>query len=274
MSLTTVDFDYVRKLVMDRSGIVLEPGKEYLVEARLTRVADQVGYKSIDKLVEALRSHNSKELWGKVIDAMTTNETTFFRDYHPYEVLKNVVVPELLKARAAERRLEIWSAACSSGQEAYSIAMLLREHFPETINWEVRITASDISSDMLERTRAGLYNQVEVSRGLPDDLRSRYFQQENSKWRVVDGLRRMIDPVEVNLTSTWPPTLPTMDIIFIRNVLIYFDMDTKKAILRKARRLLRRDGYLFLGTGETTINLDDEFDRVQYDKTTYYRLRK
>lgn len=272
MSLSAADYDYIRKLVRDRSAIVLEAGKEYLIESRLLPLARQEGFGTINNFVLELRSARPNGLHDKVIDAMTTNETSFFRDIHPFEALKQVVIPELLAKRANVRALNIWSAACSSGQESYSILMLLRENFPQLATWDVRLHATDISKEMLERTRSGEYNPHEISRGLPAPLLAKYFQKSANGWQAKEDLRRMITTRELNLSQPWAG-MPPMDLIFIRNVLIYFDTETKKAILGRARRSMRPDGYLFLGTAETTINIDDEFDRAQFERVTYYKLR-
>lgn len=273
MSINNRDFDYIRKLVRDRSAIVLEKGKEYLVESRLNAVVRQHEHKSLESFIEELRTKPFGELHRRAVEAMTTNETTFFRDIHPFEALRQSVLPDLIARRAKERQLNIWSAACSSGQEAYSIAMLLREHFPQLATWRVRIIASDLSAEMLARTRAGRYNQTEVNRGLPPPLLTKYFRRQGVEWEITNDLRQMIELHEMNLADSWP-TLPAMDIIFIRNVLIYFDVEVKKTILGKTRQLLRADGYLFLGGAETTLNLDDAFDRADFDKAGCYRLRE
>jgi chemotaxis protein methyltransferase CheR len=259
-------------MVRDRSAIVLESGKEYLVESRLIPLAKQEGLNSIENLVTELKLQRFSSLHNKVVEAMTTNETTFFRDIYPFEILRTEVLPKLILNRASERRLAIWCAATSSGQEPYSIAMILREHFPELESWDVRIIATDISQGMLARTRDAIYSEIEVGRGLPAQLREKYFHKKDDKWQAKDFLCQMIETKEMNLSGDWPP-LPLMDIVFIRNVMIYFDVETKKAILGKVRKLLRSDGVMFMGTAETTIYLDDEFERVQFDKATYYRIR-
>jgi chemotaxis protein methyltransferase CheR len=272
MSLNNADFEYIRKLIRDRSAISLEAGKEYLVESRLNAVARKEKFDSLESLIAALRQNPYSDLVAKAVEAMTTNETTFFRDNHPFEALKRKVLPEIIGKRQAERRLNIWCAACSSGQEPYTIAMILLEHFPELKDWLVRIVASDLSNEMLARTRAGRYSQIEVNRGLPTPLLAKYFQAQGIEWQISNDLRRMVEPVQVNLSADWP-ALPPMDIIFIRNVLIYFDVEMKKTILSKARRLLRPDGYLFLGAAETTMNIDDNFDRIQFELSGCYKLR-
>jgi chemotaxis protein methyltransferase CheR len=240
------DFDYVRKLVRDRGALVLEPGKEYLVETRLEPLARAHRLGSVTELVARLRAQPFNGLHEQVVEAMVTTETSFFRDHHPFEALRTSVLPALVKLRGRERALTIWSAACSSGQEPYSIALLLRTQFPELAGWNVRLLASDLSGQVLARARQGCYNQIEMNRGLPASLLVRYFRQHGLEWQLDDSIRNTVEFHQINLAAAWPP-LPRMDVLFLRNVLIYFDVETKKAILAKAARLLRPDGYLVLG---------------------------
>jgi chemotaxis protein methyltransferase CheR len=271
-ALNNNDFEYVKTLVLKRAAIVLETGKEYLVESRLTPLARQEGFASLEALLTQLRAQPFNVLHWKVVEAMTTNETSFFRDAHPFEALKKVVVPELLAKRTSERTLNLWCAASSSGQEPYTVSMLLRETFPALATWTLRFLASDISLEMLERAREGCYSQLEVNRGLPAALLVKYFQKKGAQWQIKEDLRRAVEFQQVNLAEAWP-TMPPMDIVFMRNVMIYFNIETKKTILGKLRKLLRPDGYLFLGGAETTLNLDDAFERVEFDKSGCYRLR-
>lgn len=266
------DFDFVRDLVRRHSAIVLEASKEYLIEARLAPLARSEGLGSIGDLVTRLRIGRDDKLQRKVIDAMTTNETLFFRDVHPFEALRVNVLPEMLPSRAASKQLRIWSAACSTGQEPYTIAMLLREHFPELASWRIDILATDLSTEVLAKARTGVYGQIEVNRGLPAKLMVKYFTKQGVDWQIDDSIRRMIEFREFNLAETWP-AMQKFDVIFLRNVLIYFDADTKKSILSRMRRLLRPDGCLFLGAAETTMNLDDGYERLQIGKSGCYRVR-
>jgi chemotaxis protein methyltransferase CheR len=268
--LTSADFDYIRDLVRRESAIVLEPGKEYLVESRLTPVARQEGLVTIDQLVTALRRGSANGLQRRVVEAMTTNETSFFRDIYPFDALRTRVIPELVARRASERRLTIWSGACSSGQESYSTIIMLREHFPALSNWKVTIYATDLSHEMVERTRNGRFSQLEVNRGLPAPMLLKYFERHGMEWQVREEHRRLIEAQQMNLAASWP-SLPSMDIVLMRNVLIYFDVKTKKEILARIRSVLRPDGYLFLGSAETTLNLDEAFERVQIEKAVCYR---
>ena len=267
-------FDFLCNFVREKSAIVLEPSKAYLVESRLNPVARNNGFSSLDELVDALRKPASRELARQVIDAMTTNESSFFRDLQPFESLKTVIIPELLERRSKDRTLNIWSNACSSGQEVYSIAMLLRESFPALAGWKVRLIASDLSTAILKKAQEGIFNQTEVNRGLPMPMLLKYFTKSGLQWQIKEDVRKSIEFREVNLIESWPSTLPTMDIVFLRNVLIYFSPETKTAILNKVHRILRPDGCLFLGGSETTMNLDTKFERTPVGKTTCYRPGK
>ncbi len=273
MSLSLNDFDFVRTTVLNASAIVLESDKHYLVETRLMGLARRENFPSISALVDKLRNNGDGTLKRKVIDAMTTNETSFFRDIHPFEVLRKHVIPEAISRRAGERHLRIWSAACSSGQEPYGIAMVLREHFPTLKDWRITLLATDLSSDILDKAREGRYSQLEVNRGLPAMLLVKYFRKQGSEWFVSDDLKKMIEFRQLNLVERWN-NIPTMDIIFLRNVLIYFDVDTKKKILNQMRQHLRQDGYLFLGGAETTLNIDSQFERLDIERSNCYRQRK
>ena len=269
--MTTDGFAYLQQLLLEHAGLMLEAEKKYLAEARLGPLAAQEGYESIETLLDAVQAGaGSGQLERKVIEAMTNSETSFFRDLHPFEALRKFVIPEIIARRAAERTLNIWCAATASGQEPYSLAMLLREHFPQLFGWKVTLIASDISEAMLSRARAGAYNQIEINRGLPAPLLVRYFRRIDGEWQISEDLRRAIDFRRVNLTAVWP-FMPAMDIVFMRNVLIYFDVPTKKAVLARVRRQLRPDGYLILGGGETTMNLDDSFAPTQFGKAICYR---
>jgi chemotaxis protein methyltransferase CheR len=273
VALSQADFDFVRALVQQRSAIVLESDKAYLVETRLLPLARREGLDSVRALVARLSVGPGNGLHEQVVEAMTTNETFFFRDASPFEGLRQAVLPDLVRRRAAERRLHIWSAACSSGQEPYSVAMLLREHRCVPEGWGVRILASDLSAAMLERAREGRYSQLEVSRGLPAALLAKYFERQGPEWQIKAELRRMVELSRVNLIEAWPAQ-PPLDVVLLRNVLIYFDVPTKKRILANVRRVLRPDGYLFLGGAETTLNLDDAYERAPLGGVSCYRLRQ
>jgi chemotaxis protein methyltransferase CheR len=263
--------EFVADLVLRRSAIVIDSSKSYLIESRLNPVSTNNGLDGIDALVDALRRPGSRKLADEVIDAMTTNESSFFRDLHPFNALRETIVPTLIENRSRNRTLNVWSAACSSGQEVYSIAMLLREHFPELEGWRIRLTATDLSSKILEKARSGIFSQAEINRGLPMPMVLKHFTREGLHWRIGDPIRRMVDFRPLNLVEQWPATLPKMDIVFLRNVLIYFGVDTKQEILTKVRGQLANDGCLFLGAAETTISLDVPFTREQIGRATCYR---
>jgi chemotaxis protein methyltransferase CheR len=271
MTIAPADFAYVRDLVHQRSAIFLEAGKEYLVESRLLPIVQASGEGSLDRLVRRLRSSPDGPLHKQVVEAMTTNETSWFRDHHPYDALESVILPDLLARRATERRLTIWSAATASGQEAYSIAMVLYDRLVAEPTWDLRVLATDLSEEMVRRTKAGRYSQLEINRGLPAAKLVRHFTRAGAEWQVNEPLRRMVDVRQLNLAASFPP-LPAVDVIFLRNVLIYFKVDTRREILDRVRRVLRLDGYLVLGGAETTLNVD-AFERVPLDKATVYRPR-
>jgi chemotaxis protein methyltransferase CheR len=271
--VTTVDFDFVRSFVRDQAAIVLEPGKEYLVESRLLTLARKESISTVDELIGRFRSDPRNGLSRKIVDAMTTNETSFFRDIHPFEALKKSILPELKARRAAERRINFWCGAASTGQESYSVMMLIAEHFPELLEWDITFIATDLCAEVLARARSGRFSQLEVNRGLPATLLLKYFVRQGAEWEIREDLRRRVEFRELNLAKEWTP-LPPLDLVFLRNVLIYFDVAIRKTILAKVRRLLRPGAYLLLGGAESIFNMDDAFERVVLDKTTCYRVKQ
>lgn len=271
MSIATPQFDYLRKIIRQHSAIVIDADKDYLAESRLAPVAEHEGFGSIEDLIVSLERQSFGTLHRRVVDAMTNNETWFFRDYQPFDAVKQKVIPELLEKRAGIRKISLWSAACSCGQEPYSLAMCLRENF-SLPGWNYSIMATDLADHVLNRARLGSYNQMEVSRGLPTPLLTKYFVQEELQWRLKPEIRNMVDFRSLNLIGGWPQ-MPMIDVLFLRNVLIYFDVEIKKLILEKVRKVLHPDGYMFLGAAETTLNLDDHFERIPFGRTAYYRLR-
>lgn len=268
MTITPQDFDYVRTYVFDQAGIVLENGKQYLVESRLLPVAKARGVDSLAKLVNLLKGPDLT-LRRQVIEAMTTNETTFFRDVAPFDVLRTHVVPQLMAARQGTRELKFWYGASSTGQEPYSVVMMLLEHFPELASWKVTHHATDINVDVIARARAGRYNQVEINRGLPAIYLVKYFEKVGTEWHLKPVVRDKVTFEPLNLVKTWP-AMPTFDVIMLRNVMIYFDVDAKRQILTKLAAQLRPDGYLFLGGAETTMGLVDSFRRMQFQQAGCY----
>ncbi len=269
MALSQSSVAFVRKLVYGRAAIVIEENKEYLIESRLGSLARAKRITSIDSLIELARG-GALDLQTEVVEAITTNETTFFRDLAPFEALRTTILPELLAARTSGRPLTIWSAACSTGQEPYSLAMLLLEHFPVETRSRIAIVATDLSRPSLERARAGRYRQVEVNRGMPAPLLVKYFTRQGAEWVLSPAVRAMVDFRQLNLIEPWPPDLRP-DVVFMRNVLIYFDVPAKRAILQRVRRIVSRDGALFLGSAETTLGIDDAWDRASFAVSSYYR---
>jgi chemotaxis protein methyltransferase CheR len=269
-NLSPAAFEWVRAMVLERAAIVLDSGKTYLVESRLLPIARREGAGSVNALVDRLKSSPYGKLHQEVMEAMTTNETSWFRDHSPFDALREHVLPQLIAARAKERKIEIWSAACSTGQEPYSIAMILADQFPQLDSWNVRILASDLASSVLDQARAGRFSQMELNRGLPAAMLVKHFQRAGTHWTVNQNIRDRVQFGTVNLAAPWP-AMPQLDIVFLRNVMIYFDSSTKKEILNRVKRVLRPDGVLFLGTAETTLHLDDTFQRVQFGTASCYR---
>jgi chemotaxis protein methyltransferase CheR len=247
-----------------RAGIVLDDSKTYLLEARLATVGSRLGRSSTRELVRAIRRDPSGPEATAVVEALTTNETSFFRDGHPFELLRRHVMPSLVRERERERALRIWSAACSTGQEAYSIAMLLRDDFPELTGWDVRILATDLVRGCVDHARAGRYRLGEVQRGLTPALLARHFRRDGDLYVVVDELKQRLDARVLNLLDEWEG-LPRFDVIFLRNVLIYFDDDTKQRVLTRARTQLRPGGWLFLGGADSRMAGLAGLERVPLD---------
>jgi chemotaxis protein methyltransferase CheR len=269
-SIAAAEYEYLQAFLRERSAIVLDPGKEYLVESRLMPLVYNEGLSSVGELLLRRRRERPEALHRKILDAMTNNETWFFRDFHPFEALREQIVPALMKSRADIRTLRFWSAAASSGQEAYSIAMLLKEHFAVP-NWNFAILATDISSSVLARAAQGRYSRMEVNRGLPASLLTKYFVSAGLDWQLLPSIREAVEFRACNLAEPWV-NIPKMDVVFLRNVLIYFEVESRKRILSRLRAVLQPDGVLFLGCAETTLNLDAGFERIPFGKTAYYRL--
>lgn len=270
MNLRPETFEFVRTLLRNRCGVVLEDSKEYLVVARLGPVVRRMGLESVDALVARLRSAPQTPLHREVVEALVTTETSFFRDVHPFRTLKDAVLPDLIERRRSSERLRFWSAACSSGQEPYSLAMLLREHFPQLTSWFVSILGSDVSDTMVQRAKIGAYSQLEINRGVPARFLTRYFEREGIEWRVTEPIRSMVEFRTINLVEPLP-IQPRMDVIFLRNVLIYFDEATRRSILERLVRHLASDGYLFVGGAETMIGYTDLVERERIGDTSVYR---
>jgi chemotaxis protein methyltransferase CheR len=273
VSCTGEDFTYIRNLVRERSAIILDEGKEYLLYSRLEPLAKDLGFASLSQLVGKLRQTSYDMLHRNVVEAMTTNETSFFRDVHPFHALQNHLLPEIIARRSSTRSLSIWCGASASGQEPYSIMLTILEHFPDLLDWKVQFVATDISEKMVKRCREGTYTQLEVNRGLPANLLMKYFSKIGTYWQIDKEVRKRIEFRELNLAGPWP-LFPTMDMVVLRNVLIYFNEETKKQILKNIRRILDPQGYLLLGGSETTIHLDEHYERISLYGTSCYQVRK
>lgn len=271
MTITNTDFRYIADVVEKTSSIQLPDGKQYLVEARLLPLARSMGLDSVNSLVAQMRAVGGAAVRARVVDAMTTNETWWFRDDKPFAALGKHIIPELVQRRAAQKRISVWSAACSTGQEPYSIAMVAQQALAGRRDTKVDITATDLSAEVLLRARAARYTDMELGRGMPADLRTRYFARVGGEWQLRDDIRSMVTFRPINLTTV-ATALPGFDVVFLRNVLIYFDLATKKRVLANVRRVLRPDGYLFLGSAETTMDVDPAFERVFVGGAICYRL--
>ncbi|WP_376986259.1 CheR family methyltransferase [Bosea sp. R86505] len=252
--MTDADFNFLRLLLHLRSGLSLSPEKRYLAESRLGILCRRRNIADIGTLIQKLRPGHDAALEHAVIEAMTTNETLFFRDHTPFDLFRDVILPERIAANAATRSLRIWCAAVSTGQEAYSLAMILDEMAPRLSGWKIQIVGTDISGEVLERARTGLYSQFEIQRGLPIQMLLKHFNQEGDRWRISERLRAMVDLRQHNLLEP-NSHLGQFDIIFCRNVLIYFDVQTKARVLEALAPRLAPQGALFLGAAETVIGI-------------------
>ncbi|HYD65672.1 protein-glutamate O-methyltransferase [Azospirillum sp.] len=262
------DFDMFATLLKQRSGLVLTKDKAYLLESRLMPVARKWNIKGLDELATTVRTRKDEALLRDITEAMTTNESSFFRDQKPFDQFKQIVLPRLLEARAAKRQIRIWSAACSSGQEAYSLAMLLNEDAAKVAGWRIEIVGTDISAEMVERAKAGVYTQFEVQRGLPIQMLVKHFKQQGDKWQINPNLRQMVSFREWNLLGDLG-ALGQFDVVFCRNVLIYFDQPTKAKVLDGIARLMPQDGVLYLGGAETVLGITDRFKPVDGQRGLY-----
>jgi chemotaxis protein methyltransferase CheR len=262
------DYEYLRKLLKERSGLDLSADKQYLIESRLLPLARKAGLSGIPELVQKLQG-GSSALITSVVEAMTTNETFFFRDKVPFDHFRDTIMPEILKARAGRRSVRIWCAAGSTGQEPYSLAMTLKEMGAALTGWRVEIIATDLSQEVLEKAKAGVYSQFEVQRGLPIQMLMKYFKQTGETWQVNPELRAMIQHRQLNLLQDFSH-LGTFDVIFCRNVLIYFDQETKINIFNRLARQIEPDGFLVLGAAETVVGLTDTFKPLA-DRRGLYR---
>ena len=266
--MTPGDYDFLRKLLKERSGLVLTGDKQYLVESRLLPVSRRAGVAGLTGLIEKIRRPGNEQLVVEVVEAMATNESLFFRDKIPFEHFRETILPALLRLRAGRRRIRIWCAAASTGQEPYSLAMALKEMGPALAGWRTEILATDFSLDVLEKAKAGIYSQFEVQRGLPIQMLVKYFTQIGDMWQVAPEIRAMVQFRPFNLLNDCA-ALGVFDVVFCRNVLIYFDAATKTEVLNRVARVIAADGYLVLGAAESVLGLTDSFRPIP-DKRALY----
>jgi chemotaxis protein methyltransferase CheR len=273
MKVSQPQFSYLRGLLKKKTGVVIDDAKHYLVVARLTPIVKQRKIPSLDTLIDRLRTAGDSTLERDVLNAMMTHETSFFRDRSPFETLK-VLIPEYTRSRGGMKQLVIWSAACSTGQEPYSIAILLNEYFRDLVaTWRIRIIATDISDVVLTRCREGLYSELEILRGLTPAILKKYFTPLQGKWSIAQSCRKLVEFRQLNLMTQWP-VMPPCDIAFLRNVLLYFDVSTRADILNRMRGVLRPDGALFLGGAETMLGIDAAYDRAAGVGCGYYQPKQ
>lgn len=272
MTAVTTEFSYLQFLVLERSAIVLGDDKEYLAESRLTPIARELGLPDVDSLIERARLTRDRALEDRLVEAMTTNETLWFRDVHPFNALRRTVLPDVIARRAAARQLSVWSAACSSGQELYSISMLLAESFPQVLEWDLALHGTDLSTEMVAKAQAARYSTLEINRGLPASSLIQHFDHQGAHYQLRDHIRRLPKFRQMNLAEPWL-VMPKYDLILVRNVLIYFDVPMRKRILECAAQCLDPNGYLFIGSSETMVGVTDVFDSQSADGATFYRLK-
>jgi len=262
------DFDFISTFLKNRSGLVLTPDKAYLLESRLMPVARKNGMKDLDELIEAVRSGGKNALLVDVTEAMTTNESFFFRDTKPFDLFRDFVLPDLMETLKTRKSFRIFCAAASSGQEPYSLAMILKEEAAKLTGWRHEIIGTDISREILDKAEAGSYTQFEVQRGLPIQMLIKYFTQVEEQWQINQDIRDLVKYKEYNLLGDLKP-LGQFDVVFCRNVLIYFDRETKGRVLDAIAGLMPEHGILFLGGAETVLGISERFKPVQGQRGVY-----
>lgn len=262
------DFDIICRILKERSGLTLAKDKAYLLESRLLPVARKWKFANFEELVRAVRTKPEETLLRDVTEAMTTNESFFFRDIKPFDQFRDLVLPHMLKTRAQAKTLRIWSAACSSGQEPYSLAMILSDQAAKLQGWRIEIIATDLSTEILTRARDGMYSQFEVQRGLPIQYLVKYFQQNSDRWQINKQIRDMVQFRTFNLLQPMAP-LGRFDVVFCRNVLIYFDQPTKTKVLDGIAGQMADDGFLYLGGAETVLGVTDRFQLIEGQRGIY-----
>lgn len=262
------DFELYKELLAKKSGLVITPDKSYLLDSRLTPVAKKWNFASLDAMTVALRGFADKKLIDDVVEAMTTNETSFFRDRRPFDMFQEFILPYMLKSRSSTRRIKIWCAAGSTGQEPYSLAMILKENEKKIPGWKIDIVATDISNEVINIAKTGVYTQFEVQRGLPIQYLMKYFVQQEDKWKLSDDIKKMVRFEYFNLLESMR-SLGQFDIVFCRNVLIYFDEQNKRKVMEGITELLPKDGFLVLGGAETVLGITDKFKPMASQRGLY-----
>lgn len=270
--MSGTDFDFLCSLLHETTGVVVDASKDYLIDTRLAALARAEGLTGVPELVRRLRSNNSVRLQQRFIESMLTKETSFFRDFYPFRSLEESILPELVSIRRHDRQLVVWSAACATGQEVYSIAMLVRERFPELLGWSLDLIGTDISEEALARAVAARYSQIEMNRGLPSGYLVKYFDQDGLEWCLRDEVRRMVRFFQLNLVRGFPP-MPRCDLVLLRNVLIYFDANQRVRVLQEICQALRPGGMVLLGGAETMVADGCCLEPVQIGKAVAFRHR-
>ena len=266
--MNITDFDIYKDLLREQSGLMLTQDKSYLIESRLNPVAKKWGYEDVVGMTDVLRAVPPRDLVNDIVEAMTTNETSFFRDTRPFDTFKNVVLPHFIKNPPSGKHLRIWCAAASSGQEPYSIAMILKEEAAKLSGWRFTITATDISHEILEQAKEGVYSQFEVQRGLPITLLMKYFVQNDDKWEISQDIKKMVNFKYFNLLDDMT-IMGQHDIILCRNVLIYFDQPTKKDVMERMCKKMSDNGFFFLGGAETVLGITDDLKNIPDTRGLY-----
>jgi chemotaxis protein methyltransferase CheR len=262
------DFEMIARLLEERSGLLLGQDKAYLLERRLNPVARRYNFKGFDELTRAIRLGRDEELLDDVTEAMTTNESFFFRDGKPFDQFRDMVLPHLLEHRGNRKSIKVWCAACSSGQEPYSLAMILEENEARLAGWKIEILATDISQEILVKAEEGRYSQFEVQRGLPIHLLVKYFKKDGDRWQIDDAIRRMVTFKSFNLLDD-PSAIGQCDVVFCRNVLIYFDQIMKAKVLARIAKIMPHDGFLYLGDAESVLGISDDFNLIPGHRGVY-----
>jgi len=268
MSCSDSDYEYLRKLVLSQSANLIDPSRNGLFEARLTPIARQAGASTLEGFVDILRVDRTAHLHRAVAEAMTVNETSFFRDGKPFDLLRETILPRLIEKNSAQRRLRLWSAASSTGQEAYSIAMLICEHFPKLADWDVKVMGTDISRQVVEYAQRGRYRRLEVNRGLPARMLVKYLVRDEDEWEVTPRLQSMCEFQSANLCSPLP-RLPMFDLVMLRNVLLYFPQQDRSSVFSAVYRQMAPGGYLMLGAAEQAEDSTSLF-KAEFAKDCYF----